>query len=328
MTVRIETDVQREQMWARVFLHGPSGSGKTRGAFELASRLFDGQLPIALINTEPNRGKMYADRFKLAALAEVQDDYHPERFMEALDAIERIIPGGVCILDSATHEWYGTNGITQLASRFNDWAKARPLHQRFVDRIQTAQMHMVVCCRSKMKYDQQTVMDNGREKTVVVALGVGPMQDADFQYEFSLAGSFDRASHDVEWTGHVDALEGQTTNLVTDEGLTARTLTDWLSQGTALPEAATPDQVEELRQSLLAEGFSVERIEGGFATQRQKDRGVLSPGYVEEQLGKSKGRLAAKQDNAGKAAGGAEAPAEGAEGAEAAREPQAAGAAS
>jgi hypothetical protein len=298
MANKVQRNVKRSQVWARVFLSGASGSGKTRGAFELASRLFDGVLPIVLANTEPNRGQLYADRFPIEALIDIEGDYHPERFIEAIDQAEQIAPGGALILDSATHEWYGTNGITQLASRFGDWAKARPLHQRFVDRLQTAQMHVIVCCRAKMKYEQVEVEGaNGSKKQTVVALGVGPMQDADFQYEFSLAGQIDRASHEVEWSGHIDSLEGTTGNLVDDADEIARTLTGWLSEGEPLvpPEEADTDAVAELLASLTAEGFKPEMIENRFAIARQENRGKLHPDYVAEQLAKSKERLEAKR---------------------------------
>lgn len=295
MPITIERDVKREQVWARVGLIGPGGSGKSRGSFELASRLFDGTLPITLINTEANRGKLYADRFKIDALIEVLDDHHPERFIEAWDAAEQITPGGVVILDSATHEWYGTNGVTQLASRFGDWAKARPLHQKFVDRMNSMQCHVIVCTRAKMKYEQVEVEQaNGSKKVSVVALGVGPMQDADFQYEFSLVGNFDRTTHLVEWTGHVDSLEGQSGNLVEDGDEIAGKLTAWLSEGAAMEPilAATEEEIAELRAVLLEEGHSLVKIEQRFAERRAQNRGQLHPEYVAEALAAAHERLA------------------------------------
>lgn len=298
MANKVERNVKREQIWARIFLTGPSGSGKTRGALELGSRLMGGGLPMVLGNTEPNRGKLYADRFALEALIDLQEDYHPDRFIEAMDAAEQIAPGGIFILDSATHEWYGTNGITQLASRFGDWAKARPLHQKFVDRMQTLQMHVIVCTRAKMKYEQVTVDDGkGGTKPAVVTLGVGPMQDADFQYEFSLAGQIDRASHEVEWTGHIDALEGTTTTLVgEDADSVAETVSGWLSQGNPMAEieAATEEAIAELVASLTAEGIKPEVIEEKFAVARRENRGALHPEYVAKQHEQSKGRIAKK----------------------------------
>lgn len=300
MANKVKRNVKRTQVWARVFLTGPSGSGKTRGAFELAARLFDGSLPIGYVNTEPNRGEMYADRFAIDTLVDIEADYHPERFIEAIDTVEGNIPGGILILDSATHEWYGTNGITQLASRFGDWATARPIHQKFVDRIQIAQLHVIVCCRAKMKYEQVEV--DGRQK--VITLGVGPMQDADFQYEFSLAGQIDRASHEVEWSGHIDSLEGTTSNLVENVDDIAKTLTGWLSEGEPqeAPQEATAEATAELVASLVAEGFKADKIEERFAIARRDNRGKLHPDYVVEQFAKSKERLAKKAK--GEAAGG------------------------
>lgn len=296
MANRVKQRPTRSQIWARVFLSGPSGAGKTRGAFELASRLMGGDLPIALANTEPNRGELYADRFPIEALIDIEGDYNPERFIEAIDSAEELCSGGVLILDSATHEWYGTNGITQLASRFGDWAKARPLHQKFVDRLQIAQMHVIVCCRAKMKYEQVEVEQaNGTKKQTVIALGVGPMQDADFQYEFSLAGQIDRASHEVEWTGHVDALEGQTTTLVgEDADRVAAVLSKWLSEGDPIvpPETAAEEDVARLRELLAATGVSDEDVEKGLAVARRQNRGQLHPEFVAGKIAAAEEKLA------------------------------------
>lgn len=299
MPNRVTQKPTRSQIWARLFLTGPSGAGKTRGAFELASRLMGGGLPIALANTEPNRGELYADRFAIEALIDIEEDYHPDRFIEAIDTAEQMCPGGVLILDSATHEWYGTNGITQLASRFSDWGKARPLHQKFVDRLQVAQMHIIVCCRAKMKYEQVEVEQaNGTKKQTVVALGVGPMQDADFQYEFSLSGMIDRASHEVEWSGHVDALEGKTTTLVgEDADEVAETLSKWLSEGDPIVPPPTADEadVAKLRAILDAEGVSADDIERGFAAARARNRGQLHPEWVAEKIEAAEKRMGARQ---------------------------------
>lgn len=297
MANRIKRNVKRTNVWGRVFLSGPSGSGKTRGAFELASKLYDGKLPIVLANTEPNRGELYADRFAIEALIDIESDYHPDRFVEAIDDAEQIAPGGILILDSATHEWYGTNGVTQLASRFGDWAKARPLHQKFVDRLQTAQMHVIVCCRAKMKYEQVEV--DGRQQ--VITLGIGPMQDADFPYEFSLTGQIDRASHEVEWAGHIDALDGKTSNLVEDAIPLADVITGWLSEGdpVAAPEEADPAVVEELLATLTVwreEGnraLTDDAIEATFTKARRANRGAISPEWAAEQLVKAKAGLEA-----------------------------------
>jgi AAA domain len=300
MANKVERNVKRTHVWGRVFLSGASGSGKTRGAFELASRLYDGALPIVLANTEPNRGKLYADRFPIEALIDIEGDYHPDRFIEAIDDAEQIAPGGILILDSATHEWYGTNGITQQASRFGDWAKARPLHQKFVDRLQLAQMHVIVCCRAKMKYEQVDVDDGrGGTKPAVVTLGVGPMQDADFQYEFSLAGQIDRASHLVEWSGHIDSLEGTTSNLVEDADAIASTLTGWLSAGEPVvpPEEAADEDVTALLE-LWAElrPSDWETIsETTLEKARRLNRGALHPDWVAEQTEKAKANVATKR---------------------------------
>lgn len=303
MPVTIERDVKRDQVWFRGFFMGPSGSGKSRASLEIASRMFDGELGITLINTEPNRGKLYADRFKIAGLVEITDDYHPHRFIEAIDAGEQITPGGVVIIDSATHEWYGKNGVTQLANRFNDWAKARPLHQEFVDRIAVAQCHVIVCCRAKMKYEVADVVDNGRTKQVITMLGVGPMQDGDFQYEFSLAASFEQKTHEAELSGHIDSLVGTTTQMVDEHAdAVAEAITGWCSAGEPVApiEAADRGQVAELVGLLIREGIPEAKIEQGFVLARRENRGQLHPDWVARKTAEASERARKAAEAAGK----------------------------
>lgn len=313
MPITVTKDVQRDQVWARIMCMGPSGSGKSRGALELASRLFGGELPVTLINTEPNRGKLYADRFRYS-LVDLLDDYHPHRFIEAMDIAEgQLSPGGVIVLDSASHEWYGTNGITQQATRFGDWSKARPLHQEFVDRINRAQAHVIVCVRAKMKYEQQEVEENGRTKKTVVALGVGPMQDADFQFEFSLVGMFEQATHDVTWSGHMESIVDTTTQCVGEQAdLLAEKITAWCSKGEPIeaPPAAAAEAVTELVELLTAEGFSDDVIQGKFDVQRKLNRGALHPDYVATNIESAKARAAKKAEQQPAAEAKAEGPPE------------------
>lgn len=289
-----EEEVERTQVWARAFLMGPTSAGKSRAAFELASRMFGGALPITYINTERDREKLYADRYaysliNLAGLGTgpANTELVPELFNQALDLAEQRNPGGIYIIDSASHEW---SAILSMSDRFRDWGTLTPRHDSFVLRMQQCDAHIIVCCRAKMKYEQTSDND-------VRLIGLGPEQRPNFQYEFNLVGTLEVTSHEVSWSGHVDPLMGQTHNMLQDAQHVADTYTRWLSEGVAVEpaRAASEQEVAALRASLTAEGVSAERIDSGFTAARQLNRGKLSPDYVAEQLAGSMKRREKKE---------------------------------
>src|SRR5215471_6331941 len=250
-------DAKRQQVWLRAFLMGPSGSGKSLGALRLASLIFEGKLRITLINSEQrDSGNPYGDRFDLDFIDLAEGgDFSPETYIQALDLAEKNNPGGVYVLDSVSHEWMGAGGILASADRFGDWKVVRPRHNAFVERLMALNGHLVATCRAKMKYEVGEEEVGGRKRQVISMLGVGPIQSDDLQYEFNLVGRFEQGSHDVSFTGHVDPLTDQVTNLGDDAAAkgVADALTTWLTEGNPLPEpekAATEKQVETLVRSL------------------------------------------------------------------------------
>lgn len=297
----------RERVYLRALLMGPTGSGKSRGAIELATRLFDGKLPVVLINSERGRGTLYLDRYKLAGYIGLDEegDFSPESWEDALDLAESKHPGGIYLLDSASHEWMGNNGILQQADRFGDWKTVRPKHNGFVDRLLRTEGHLIVCVRAKMKYEvaEEDVPGRSKPRQVIRMLGVGPIQSDDFQYEFNLVGRFEQATHEVEFSGHVDPLGGKIFDLIEAGGEVATILEGWLSEGdpVVIPEADEAE-IAKLRASLDAEGITTERIETGFAAARKANRGKLHPDYVADNLARSEGRLEKVREKAALAA--------------------------
>jgi hypothetical protein len=302
MAYTVESNPTRDQVWGRIFLFGPTGSGKSRGALELANRMFGGTLPIGLVNTEKGRGKLYADRYPIANYIDMSEvrDFAPDAYTLALNTIEAKQGGGVYILDSVSHEWMGRNGILQQADRFGDWKVVRPKHNDWVERLMDVNGHLIVTVRAKMKYEvEEEEKPGGGKRQVIRALGVGPIQSDDLQYEFTLVGNFEQSTHEVRWSGHVDPLVDTVSNFSDEESATetASVLTKWLSEGNPPPpppEAADEKAVAELVKSLHAEGFADALIEERFAVAKAQNRGVLGPEYVGEQLTKSKERLAKK----------------------------------
>lgn len=297
-----EREVTRDAVWLRALFMGPTGAGKSKGALEVASRLavrFETP-PPTLINTEKGRGKLYADRYELGGYITLEDNESqgPDTMVEAIYLAEQENPGAPIVLDSASHEWMGRDGVLQRADRFGDWKTVRPQHQKFVDRLKDIEAHVIVCVRSKMEYAVTEEEKDGRKRQTITALGLGPVQDKDFQYEFNLVGQFDLATHMVSFSGHVDPLVDRAINLM-DEAETVETvelLATWLSEGNPIvpPPRADESDVAALRASLDAEGITPDVVEEKFAIARRQNRGQLHPDYVAEQLANSRARIEKK----------------------------------
>jgi hypothetical protein len=292
-------DWRRENVWLRMALIAPSGAGKTRGALEVATKMFGGTLPVVGIDTEHGRMKLYADRYRLAAYSQLNDDHSPKAWEDAIRWAYAQAPGGVVVLDSFSHEWMGKGGVLQMVDRFGDWKNVRPQHSDLIDAMMSVPMHVIVCIRAKMKYGVEEVEEGSRTRQVISKLGIGPVQDDAIIYEFDVVGNIDAQTHECAFTNRCDPLVDSVRSLVPGDEV-AGILTSWLSEGDPppLPEAATDEAVAELVASLTEEGFSEKVIEQKFAERRAGNFGMLSPEYVAERLAESHERLAAKKAKA------------------------------
>lgn len=311
-------DARRENVWLRKLLIGATGAGKTKGALEVASNLFGGELQIVGVDSEHGRMKLYADAYRFKH-HEMVDDFSPEAYIAAIDAAESAFPGGILLLDSISHEWMGKGGVLQLADRFGQWKDVRPRHTAFVERILETQMHVIACCRAKMKYDvTEEERDGGRgTRQVINKLGLGPIQDDQIAYEFDVVAHMDVASHLATFSNRCDPLVDTVRSLIPGTEV-AEILTDWLSSGEppAPVEAASDDAVQELVELLAAEGRPQAIIDEKFAVARRENRGKLHPEYVTKNIEAAKKRLAAKGQPEGRSAPSIESEAEVREGAD------------
>lgn len=305
---------KRQNLWLRMALVAPTKGGKTAGALAVATHLFGGQLPVTLIDTEYERAKLYAEVFKIDHYRTITGSFAPDVYIQEIEAAEAENPGGVLIIDSATHEWNNTGGILEIVDKGKggNWKEGTPAHNKFTNRIAHCQMHVITCVRSKMKYEWQ---DEDGKKVQPRRLGIGPEQRDNFLYDYDVEGDIDQQSHLCSFLhrsepGRPAPLNGVVLSLIprNEEGEldpsapnpVADILTKWLSEGEPMPEppappeAATDLDIENLRGLLTQEGFAADVIDEKFAAQRSKNRGVMSVEYVVEQTEKSLKRLQAK----------------------------------
>jgi nucleoside-triphosphatase THEP1 len=215
MTYTIE-DARREQIKLRMAILGVTGAGKTRGALEVATNLFSGDLKVGVIDTEHGRSRLYADRYRFRRL-DLLTDQSPEAWIRAMDDLDR--DGcDVQILDSVTHEWNGKNGVLAQADKFGEWKTVRPKHNSFVERILSSQAHVIVCIRAKMKYavseEEDTRPNRSGTRQVIEKVGLGPVQDEQLLYEFDVVADVDVKTHEATFSNRCDPLVGQTKSLV------------------------------------------------------------------------------------------------------------------
>jgi hypothetical protein len=176
---------QRHNVKLRLGISGASGFGKTYSALQLAYGMTQDWSKIAVIDTENASASLYSDLGNFNVL-NINPPYSPERYIEAIKMCEKANME-VIIIDSITHEWQGEGGCLQiheqLGGRFQDWAKVKPRHQKFINAILQSKSHIITTTRRKTDYSMD-VGSNGRSK--VVKHGTKEITSEGFEYELSV----------------------------------------------------------------------------------------------------------------------------------------------
>lgn len=190
---------ERKKAKIRMGISGPSGSGKTVSALLIAYGLVGSWDKIAVIDSENESADLYANHvlpngFTIGEFytVPIKAPYHPEKYIAAIDLC---INNGVevIITDSITHEWSGVGGCLDLHDQavkkqripnsFTAWAEITPLHQRFVDSILQAPVHMFTTVRSKTDY----VLTEKNGKQVPQKVGMAAQTREGFEYELTVS---------------------------------------------------------------------------------------------------------------------------------------------
>ncbi len=246
MTIQLRK-AERRKAKLRIGMSGPSGSGKTFSALLLAKGITGGSLDkVAIIDTENGSADMYSHLGEFNVIR-LEAPYTPERYIEAIDAC---VQAGmeVVIIDSVSHEWDGKGGLLESnellgQSKFkgNNWAAwsvTTPRHQRFIESITTAKVHIITTARSKTDTIQT-------EDKKIKKVGLKEIQREGFEYELTLNFNIDR-------DGHYATVSKDRTNLfdkidpfkITEE--TGKTLLDWAETGKEDTEAADLEKQKNL----------------------------------------------------------------------------------
>ena len=174
----------------RLAFSGPSGSGKTFSALAVGATFGK----MAVVDTEHGSASKYADIFDFDVL-EVLAPYHPDKFVEAIKGAEA--DGyDVIVLDSITHAWSGAGGVLEIKDHYskqrgyNDytaWGPAFEAHDKLVNGIVGANIHVIATMRSKTKYVMEDYTGrDGKVRQKPVKAGMGAIQRDGMEYEFDV----------------------------------------------------------------------------------------------------------------------------------------------
>ena len=164
---------KRENVGLIVGVAGGTGSGKTFSAMRLASGIASGK-SFAVIDTEANRAKHYADQFRFDH-GSLEPPFRPAAYSEAIKAADEAgYP--VIVVDSVSHVWAGDGGIldwqeeelTRMAGdnykrreacKMASWIKPKMEHKRMVQRLLQVHAHIILCFRAEEKIEMKRRSD-------------------------------------------------------------------------------------------------------------------------------------------------------------------------
>lgn len=238
--------VTRAKSKARIALIGPSGSGKTLSALYLAYGLTGDWSKIALIDTEHERGRFYAERDDLDTgaflYASLTPPYSPDRYKVLVqEAAQLVGENGVIIVDSFSHAWDNEGGVLDIKSEiakqkgktdYTAWDEAGKIQNSLVNTILSVNCHTLITMRTKMAYAMEL---NEKGKNVPVKIGLAPVQRESTEYEFDIC--FQIAQNHVAsiskdttfldgWSGIITAELGQQLNKFLSQGANLMRCTD------------------------------------------------------------------------------------------------------
>lgn len=233
--------VAREKAKLRMAVQGVSGGGKTLGALYIAYGMTGDWGKIALIDTEHERAREYANRSDLPTptgtflYAHLDPPYSVDKYIQYVkEGAAAVGPDGVVIVDSLSHAWSGEGGVLEYKDQiaasgrgqnsYTAWNAAGKLQNSLVDSILSVPCHTICTLRVKQDYALQP---NERGKMEPVKLGLAPIQRDNLEYEFDIVLSVAR-DHIATASKDVTFLDGLRAVITPELG---KQLAAWLNDG-------------------------------------------------------------------------------------------------
>ena len=233
------TKATKSKAKLRLCFVGPSGSGKTYTGLTLARGLAGESGKVAVIDTERGSASKYADLFDFDVLE--PQEFSPQSYIQAIRAAEQA-GYAVLLIDSLTHAWSGKGGALEMVDNaarssksgnsYAAWRNVTPEHNRLVDAILGANLHVVATLRTKTEYVIETVQG----KQVPRKVGMQPIQRDGMEHELDLVCDLDLDHYCTVAKTRCAALDGKSFHKPGADLSDA--LTAWLSDGVDKPQTA------------------------------------------------------------------------------------------
>ena len=223
---------ERKRVKLRLNIASPSGFGKTYSALLIAYGITGNWQKIAVIDTENDSASLYSHLGEYKTLKLIPP-YTPDRYIEAIKICE---DAGmeVIIIDSITHVWKGQGGLLEyqnsLGGRYQDWAKATPLYQKWLTAILQSKSHIITTNRKKQGYNMITEGN----KTKVEKAGLDDEIRDGYEYEMTVA-------LEIVNDKHLARASKDRTQLFVDKPefvitiATGKTILNWCNEGKEIP---------------------------------------------------------------------------------------------
>lgn len=268
---------KRQQVKLRLNLSAPSGAGKTYSALLLAKGLVNDWDKIAVIDTENGSASLY-DHLGGFNVINLVPPFSPERYIEAINAC--VSAGMECvIIDSSTHEWSGAGGCLEINEKlaaakykgntWSAWSETTPRHDKFVNHVLHAPVHIITCTRSKM----ETVMGEDRK---VKKVGMKDMQRDGWEYELTVSLSIDRDTHmAIASKDRTELFEGKEPFIISEA--TGQLIKQWCETGEKPKpvKVTTPeDALHMINEATTVEAIGI--IFKALPKELQKDKSIVA----------------------------------------------------
>jgi hypothetical protein len=243
----------------RLAVSGPGGSGKTFTLLRLATEL-GGR--VALVDTEHGSASKYADQFAFDVLE--LSSYDPGILPDLIDYVSA--QGySTLIIDSLSHFWNGVGGELEQVERitartksnnsWSAWREVSPKHNRMIDAMLAAPVHVLVSMRVKTEW----IVDRDEKtgKTAPRKVGLQPIMRDGIEYEFDICGEMDQENIMIITKSRCPAVTG---GLFPKPGKElAALLSLWLNgEPTESSNRVPPELVEMWKRMSSKEGAAAE----------------------------------------------------------------------
>jgi len=218
---------ERKRAKLRLNIASPSGFGKTYGSLLIAHGITDNWQTIAVIDTENDSASLYSHLGPYKTMT-LTPPYSPDRYIEAIKVCENA-GMDVIIIDSITQIWKGQGGLLEyqnsLGGRYQDWAKATPLYQRWLNTILQSKCHIITTNRKKQGYNMITEGN----KTKVEKAGLDDEIRDGYEYEMTVAFEIINDKHLAKTSkDRTQLFDGKPEFIISEQ--TGKQLINWCNQ--------------------------------------------------------------------------------------------------